>query len=208
MVATNPNLKSETKSLMDQRATLEAEMNALIDTLSGPAGPGLSANLTDSEGFPRSDIDIPTVRAQRKRLAELRNDHKDITDRIHKNIQLLHSAKLPHNPDSKNQGTSAPYENHPMDVDPVVRIPFATIDEIAEDSPAAEDGLQLGDGIVKFGNVENGERLQERLVSEAQSNQGRPVSVVVIRRGAFLNLTVTPRPWRGRGLLGCHFLFG
>ncbi|KAJ1700372.1 hypothetical protein LUZ63_000151 [Rhynchospora breviuscula] len=206
MVATN--LKSETKSLMDQRAALEAQINALIDTLSGPAGPGFSGNLTDSQGFPRSDIDIPTVRAQRKRLAELRNDHKDITDTIHNNIQLLHSAKLPQIPDSTNQGTSASYENHPMDVDPVVRIPFATIDEIAEDSPAAEDGLQLGDGIVKFGNVENGERLQEKLVSEAQSNQGCPVSVVVIRRGAFLDLTVTPRPWRGRGLLGCHFLFG
>jgi len=93
-----------------------------------------------------------------------------------------------------------------MEVDPVVRIPFAMIDEIAEDSPAAEDGLQLGDEIVKFGNVEIGERLQERFMSEAQSNQGCPVSVVVNRRGAFLNLTVTPRPWRGRGLLGYLFI--
>lgn len=89
-----------------------------------------------------------------------------------------------------------------MEVDPVVRIPFATIDEIAEDSPAAEDGLQLGDEIVKFGKVEIGERLQERLMLEAQLNEGHPVSVLVMRRGAFLDLIVTPRPWRGRGLLG------
>ncbi|KAF3339102.1 26S proteasome non-ATPase regulatory subunit 9-like protein [Carex littledalei] len=171
---------------MDQREAMEAEMNALIETLSSPGGPGLSGNLTDSEGFPLSDIDVSTVRAQRKRLAELRNDHKKITDRIQKNIELLHSAKLPQNADTKNQGmcTSASSENHPMEVDPVVRIPFAMIDEIAEDSPAAEDGLQLGDEIVKFGNVEIGERLQERLMSEAQSNQGCPFSVVVIRRDA------------------------
>jgi 26S proteasome regulatory subunit N4 len=103
-------------------------------------------------------------------------------------------------------GASAPSESRPMEVDPVVRIPFATIDEIAEDSPAAEDGLQLGDEIVKFGEVEIGERLQERLVSEAQSNQGHPVSVLVIRRGASLDLTVIPRTWRGRGLLGYVFI--
>jgi 26S proteasome regulatory subunit N4 len=52
MVATN--LKSQTKSLMDQRAAMEAEMNALIEALSGPGGPGLSGNLTDSEVKPCS----------------------------------------------------------------------------------------------------------------------------------------------------------
>ncbi|CAL9136094.1 unnamed protein product, partial [Musa textilis] len=45
----------------------------------------------------------------------------------------------------------------------VSRIPFAIIDEIDGDSPAAEDGLQLSDEIVKSGNVEKGENLQSRL---------------------------------------------
>ncbi|GFS31454.1 26S proteasome regulatory subunit [Actinidia rufa] len=89
-----------------------------------------------------------------------------------------------------------------MDVDVTVSIPFALVDEIAEDSPAAEDGLQLGDQVVKFGNVESGDNLSPKLASEAQTNQGRGIPVVVLRQGALITLTVTPRVWQGRGLLG------
>jgi hypothetical protein len=49
MVATN--LKSETMALMEKRSAMEAEMNAIIDRLCQPGGPGLSGNLTDSEVF-------------------------------------------------------------------------------------------------------------------------------------------------------------
>lgn len=89
-----------------------------------------------------------------------------------------------------------------MDVDVDVSRPFAMVDEISEESPAAEDGLQLGDQIVKFGNVEYGDNLLPKLASEAQMNQNRPVSMTVMRQGTSINLTVTPRTWRGRGLLG------
>ncbi|CAL5328200.1 unnamed protein product [Camellia sinensis] len=61
---------------------------------------------------------------------------------------------------SVNVGTSASSHNvlhgntiSAMDVDVTVNIPFALVDEIAEASPAPEDGLQLGDQIVKFGNM-------------------------------------------------------
>jgi 26S proteasome regulatory subunit N4 len=89
-----------------------------------------------------------------------------------------------------------------MEEDPVPRLPFALIDEITDGSPAAVDGLQLGDEIVKFGNVEAGDRLQERLMSEVLSSEDSQVSLVVIRQGSVMNLTVTPRKWPGRGLLG------
>ena len=96
-------------------------------------------------------------------------------------------------------------QDSPMREDPIMRIPFAIIDEIADDSPAAEDGLQLSDEIVKFGNVEMGDNLQSRLMAEAQSNQGNPVPLVIVRQGSVMNLTVTPRPWHGRGILGYFF---
>ncbi|XP_026659363.1 26S proteasome non-ATPase regulatory subunit 9-like isoform X1 [Phoenix dactylifera] len=207
MVATN--LKSETTALMEKRASIEAEMNAIIESLCGPGDPGISGDLVDREGFPRSDIDIPAIRSQRARLAALRNDHKDITDKIEKNLQVLHSvrvAKVAPLP-SKDSDTSvyvheSTSQDSSMGEEPIVRIPFAMIDEIAYDSPAAEDGLQLGDEILKFGNVEIGGELQSRLVLEAQSNQGHPISMVIIRQGSVMNLSVTPRTWRGRGLLG------
>jgi len=89
-----------------------------------------------------------------------------------------------------------------MEEDHVTKFPFAMIDEITDDSPASVDGLQLGDEIVKFGNVEAGDQLQERLISEALSNEDSQVSLVIIRQGSAMNLTITPRKWHGRGLLG------
>ncbi|KAK7354254.1 hypothetical protein VNO80_19713 [Phaseolus coccineus] len=221
MVATN--VKAETMSLMDKRSAVEAEMNAIIARLSQPGAPGLSGGLLNSEGFPRSDIDIPVVRAERRRLAELRNDHKEITEKIDQNIQILHSARLGggpsvyKNPDTQTSSTidtvaSMTSQNvlmrhspNSMDVDVLISRPFAMVDEIADVSPAVEDGLQLGDQILKFGNVEAGDNLLQRLSSEAQSNLGHAVPVVIVRQGTVINLTVTPRSWQGRGLLGCHF---
>ncbi|EOA14571.1 hypothetical protein CARUB_v10027813mg [Capsella rubella] len=95
--------------------------------------------------------------------------------------------------------------SRPMEVDVLTSIPFAMVDEITESSPAAEDGLQLGDQVVKFGNVGGGDNLLQRLAAEAQSNQGQAVSIQVMRQGAKVDLSVTPRIWQGRGLLGCHF---
>lgn len=91
-----------------------------------------------------------------------------------------------------------------MDLDVIVSIPFAVVDAIADGSPTAEDGLQLGDQIVKFGSVEYkvGDHLLQSLATEAQANQGHAIPVVVLRQGAPMNATVTPRAWQGRGLLG------
>ncbi|CAH9087591.1 unnamed protein product [Cuscuta europaea] len=212
MVGTN--IKSEAIKLMEQRSSVELEMNAIIQRLCCPDGPGLSGNLTDSEGFPRADIDIPAVRADRHRLAELRNDHKDLTEKMEKYIQVLHSSRLSSTPSTTQDSGSNVTPNFigttstsisAMDVDMVVSRPFALIDEITEASPAAEDGLQLGDQVVKFGNVENGDNLLQRLAAESQKNQGRAITVVVLRQGLSVNLSVMPRPWLGRGLLGCHF---
>lgn len=227
MVGTN--LKAETMSLMEKRSAIEADMNAIIDRLCQSNGPGLSGNLVDSEGFPRTDIDIHLVRSERRRLAELRNDHKEITEKINENIQLLHSARLLPVPtstkDSGDAGGSnsqnpsilstvqsassnnSVLRNSPdtMDVDMIIRRPFAVIDEITDASPAAEDGLQLGDQVLKFGTVEAGDNLLERLAAEGRTNQGNAVPVVIMRQGGLINLTVTPRQWQGRGLMGCHF---
>ncbi|GAB2216628.1 hypothetical protein Droror1_Dr00024404 [Drosera rotundifolia] len=223
-----PNLKSETLTLMDKRSAIESEMNSIIDRLSVPGGPGISGNLLDSEGFPRDDIDIPAVRADRNRLAALKNDHKDLTERIDKNIQLLHATKLAKTPvstDSGNYHMAVNQDSHPgdalssassiqviprdgptaMDTDINTKVPFAVIDEITEGSPAAEDGLQLGDQVLKFGIVEYGDNLLARLSSELQANKDCAVPLVVIRQGAQLSFSITPRTWSGRGLLGCHF---
>ncbi|XWS72634.1 hypothetical protein CRYUN_Cryun02cG0056900 [Craigia yunnanensis] len=196
---------------MEKRSGMEAEMNVIIEQLCQPGGPGLSGNLVDSEGFPRADIDVPVVRAQRHRLAELKNDHEEITEKINVNIQVLHSSRLTSTPKASvvSASASASLQNLVLrdspsanDVDMISSIPLAMVDKIADASPAAEDGLQLGDQIVKFGNVKAGDNLPQRLASEAQVNQGQPLPVIIMRQGALINLMVTPRTWQGRRLLG------
>ncbi|KDO59456.1 hypothetical protein CISIN_1g026990mg [Citrus sinensis] len=192
MVGTN--LKAEIMSLMEKRSALEADMNAIIDRLSQSNGPGLSGNLVDSEGFPRTDIDIHLVRSERRRLAG------DDGGSNNQNPSILGTVQ------SASFNNAVP-RNSPaaMDVDVIIRRPFAVIDEITDASPAAEDGLQLGDQVLKFGTVEAGDNLLERLAAEGRKNQGNAVPVVIMRQGGLINLAVTPRPWQGRGLLGCHF---
>ncbi|XP_044462950.1 26S proteasome non-ATPase regulatory subunit 9-like isoform X3 [Mangifera indica] len=188
------NLKAEAMSLMEKRTAVEAEMNAIIQRLSTPDGPGLSGNLIDAEGFPRSDIDIPLVRAERRRLAGNNAESNN------QNPSLVNAASSASPSNFIQRDSSAA-----LDVDVIISKPFALIDEITDASPSAEDGLQLGDQIVKFGNVEAGENLLQRLAFEGQSNQGQAVPVEIMRQGALINLSVTPRKWQGRGLLGCHF---
>lgn len=50
------NLKAEAMSLMEKRTAVEAEMNAIIQRLSTPDGPGLSGNLIDAEVFDRNGL--------------------------------------------------------------------------------------------------------------------------------------------------------
>ncbi|CAA6672252.1 unnamed protein product [Spirodela intermedia] len=190
------NLKAETISLMDQRASIEAQMNAIIDRLSQPGGPGITGNLLDPEGFPRPDIDIPAIRSDRRRLAELRSDHKNLTNRIDQNLQVLHSGKL-------SQNTSS----HTRDSGFLPGRPFRHDRRDNRGLPGCTRWVRMGDLVVQVRerNVVMGDELLPRLASEAQSNQGNPVPVGIMRQGSPMTLTVTPRQWHGRGLLGCHF---
>lgn len=228
MVGTN--VKAETMAMIEKRSGIEAEMNEIIDRLCVPNGPGISGSLLDAEGFPRSDIDVAAVRSSRQRLSMLRNDHKDITEKIDQNLQILLSGGLRDSPmppqrrpdeggelryhissgsssiNSSSLPDAATSENpSPMDEDAIARLPFAVVDEVFDGSPAASDGLQIGDQILKFGSVDGGESLVSRLAREGQTNQGSAISVIVMRRGVHVHLNVTPRPWSGQGLLGCHF---
>ena len=46
----------------------------LSECLNAKGMPGLKGKLTDSEGFPRDDIDIPQIMSMRGRVACLQND--------------------------------------------------------------------------------------------------------------------------------------
>jgi 26S proteasome non-ATPase regulatory subunit 9 len=85
-------------------------------------------------------------------------------------------------------------------------VPFATIDLVHENSPSWLDGLRPGDRLLQFGDVDaENHRNLAALADVVRSSVGSAIRVVVERGGTTAELAVTPRPWAGRGVLGCLF---
>ncbi len=107
-----------------------------------------------------------------------------------------------------------------------VQIPFAVIDAVAPDSPASEANLCNGDLITQFGSINylNHRNLQALMEAvHGAYEKKKPIEITVLRRrrmsvehdiphlveaGVRVSRTVEiiPRPWGGRGLLGCHIV--
>jgi len=108
--------------------------------------------------------------------------------------------------------------------------PFAKVNSVAPSSPAEAAGMRPGDKIQRFGEANwlNHEKLSKvaQIVSQNEgvsllwpsrsrllTVQQRAISVQVRRQdggdgseATVQNLTLVPRVWSGRGLLGCHLL--
>ena len=91
MIATHNLLSTKRQELLllsNQKQSLETEAEAIISELtsqqpdSNVPPMGIDTPLVDSEGYPRADIDIYRARHLRKRLHEIRNDHKELERRI------------------------------------------------------------------------------------------------------------------------------
>jgi 26S proteasome non-ATPase regulatory subunit 9 len=195
---------------------LEAELKALGGVLDSHRV-DMNTSLVTRDGFPRADIDVAQIRTTRSRIIYLRNDYKDLMATIEKRLHE-HFASLPDEPTTNGamNGTNGdarpagmPHDFVPARIDP----PFAKVDSIVNDSPAASAGLQVGDEIRNFGYVNKENHNGLRRVAECvQGNEGQNILVKICRRDGSggaeeLRLTLTPRrDWGGRGLLGCHIL--
>jgi len=90
-------------------------------------------------------------------------------------------------------------------------VPFARIDAVATDSPAEEAGLKEEDLIVAFGDLhaENHSHLKaiaELVPTVAAEQKGIQVRVQRHYTDESIELTLFPKPWSGRGMLGCHIV--
>jgi 26S proteasome non-ATPase regulatory subunit 9 len=215
-------LRDRVKALYAERETLESEMASISERLSAPGAPGLRGALVDREGFPIPGVDLYAVRADRGRYATLRNDHVARTAEVERAIADLHASapsSSGRHADASAPAASAPAASAPAAPSrpPVVAapspgsspgIPFAIIDDVTPGSPAHDAGLAVGDRVVAFGGV-TAERNPSSdplpaVAARLAACENVPVPALVIRRGARVEVQVTPRRWGGRGLLGCH----
>lgn len=115
--------------------------------------------------------------------------------------------------------SSTPNTAAPMQVDdsatiarpsgPVSGEPFAKIDAVSPLSPASEAGLKEADLIVEFGEINRGNHNNLRalmgVVTSAADDQ-REIPISLMRNGVGVRVSLVPKPWSGRGLIGCHIV--
>jgi len=117
--------------------------------------------------------DSMTVRTTRARIIWLKNDYKDIMNRIEKGLHEHHASMQAAGPpkDESAEVSAAPVaEGHS---EPVIETPFARVNSVESGSPAHEANLKPGDRIRAFGtaNWTNHENLR-KLAEVVQRNEG------------------------------------
>ncbi|KAH6634405.1 hypothetical protein B0J18DRAFT_406062 [Chaetomium sp. MPI-SDFR-AT-0129] len=172
--ATNGNPAQLTiAELQRKKDNVEGELKALGGVLDSH-GVDMNTNLLTPDGFPRADIDVAQIRTTRARIIHLRNDWKElmgiIETRLHEHFASLDDDN--NTAPAQTNGTDAssvPRDSVPETLDR----PFAKINTVADNSPAAAAGLQPGDLVRNFGyvNFENHDGLK-KVAESKHSCQG------------------------------------
>lgn len=173
--------------------------------------------MVDSEGFPRADIDVHSIRTQRNRFAKLKTDHKEILAEIEKHLHIAlappsdanHNLQITDPPQPTNVSIFTPAQQPQLSFDSALvtnanglpdrpqelrRPAFALVDIVSEHSPAASAGLQVNDRVVAFGAVSLGafpspQTTMAALPGLLREHENQQVDVVV-ERGEGDSLTV------------------
>ena len=141
----------------------------------------MNTSLTTFDGYPRNDIDVAQIRTTRARIIRLRNDYKSVMQlleaRLHDHFAAGQTLENGIGARDLSGGGGGSLLDHAVvssnsQSRSVLDVPFAKVDDVVANSPAAQAGLRSGDRIVKFGpaNATNHERLQ-KVAQTVQQNE-------------------------------------
>ena len=178
-------VKNEIETQLDLLATMLDQYNADMDT-----------KLITSDGFPREDIDVVSIRLIRVKVIRLRNDHKQV-------LKALETKMIEEFATRKDDSVEKVVES------PKFTIPFARVGQVVVNSPAHRAGLKEGDRIVLFDDdvhATNNANLTI-LASRVKNKVDRDIKVQLLRGIEEVELTLVPtNNWDGQGLLGCRLV--
>ena len=125
------NPRERARALVLVKDGIEAELSLQYSILR-ENNCDMTTPLVDPEGFPRADLDIYAVRTARSRIIQLRNDLKYTMDEIEKVLQRIYDPSLEPPP-----ALPPPAETPSAQAEEGLT-PFAKVDGVAPESPAAQ----------------------------------------------------------------------
>lgn len=200
-----PSYRSDFENLSyDQiiatKELIESQLTLLFDILKNKYRAELDTPLVTPDGFPRSDIDVVSIRLIRIRILRLRNDNKQLLSLLEeKLVEQFQSMKEDPQTTSTSTATASATSTYTT--------PFALIKQVVVSGPAYSSGLREGDKIVLFDqdiHFQNHANLGE-LGKRVKAKVNQDIPITILRGSGKMELVLTPtNNWSGQGLLGCH----
>lgn len=194
------------------KTEIESQLTILFDLLRQKYNADMDTKLVTVDGFPRSDIDVVSIRLIRVRIIRLRNDDKRVIQLLEeKMIEEFANRKdtIPEEEESVSEGnTQSSLDSRSRQIQQYT-IPFAQVSQIVPNGPADRCGLKEGDQVILFDediHAANNRKLAE-LVIRVRSKADQNIHVDIKRGDERIDLVLKPTDkWEGQGLLGCRLV--
>ncbi|EZA59256.1 hypothetical protein DMN91_008156 [Ooceraea biroi] len=190
-------IKDAVLQMIADKEKTEADIRALKEVLDSNHV-GMDEPLVDAEGYPKQDIDVYQVRHTRHKIICLTNDHKALMKKIEEGLHKIHALM------GANE-VQQPLSSVPDNQEVETLEPFLRVNLVSPGSPAEIAGIQVEDLILEFGSVHyrNFKSLAD-IGKLVENSRYKVVNVKIKRESNVIVLSLTPRPWVGKGLLGCN----
>ncbi|XP_077281482.1 26S proteasome non-ATPase regulatory subunit 9 [Temnothorax americanus] len=191
--------KDHVLRLMKEKDEIESDLRALKEVLDSNHI-GMDEPLVDSEGYPRQDINVYQVRHTRHKIICLRNDHKDAMKKIEEGLHRVHALGGASKAEESIADIPDSRETEGLE-------PFLRVNLVSPGSPAETAGIRVEDLILEFGSVHcrNFKSLTD-IGKLVENSRYKTVNVKIKRGSNAIVLSLIPRPWVGKGLLGCNVI--
>ncbi|KAL6255693.1 hypothetical protein P5V15_012937 [Pogonomyrmex californicus] len=191
--------KDTVLQLMKEKDKIESDLRALKEILDSNHI-GMDEPLVDSEGYPKQEVDVYQVRHTRHKIICLTNDHKDVMKKIEEGLHKVHALA---GASETEQSVSDIPDSQEMEA----LEPFLRVNLVSPGSPAETAGIQVEDLILEFGSIHcrNFKSLAD-IGKLVENSRYKTIHVKIKRESNVTVLTLTPRPWVGKGLLGCNVI--
>ncbi|KAJ6254101.1 26s proteasome non-atpase regulatory subunit 9 [Anaeramoeba flamelloides] len=196
------------KQLNEQKLKIEKRIDELVNWLD-EQGVGFNGSLLDQDGFPLNK-DLYKIRDCRIEVIKLGNDHKKLMCRIEERLIQWHKNGQPREKEKEKEKEieietvedNEKKEEMKIQEEFKNTAPFAKVDGVLSFGPAGKAGLQNDDYIIMFGTSSS----MRTISIEVNSSEGIKTDLIIKRKNQILKLSIVPKRFEGKGLLGCHII--